>query len=899
MKTTDDRKIVRVTAVDYETREKNGTEYPLVQLTGRDVAGERFTTFVSGTEPYMYMPVDEVVPDEFREHVVRQEEGYESYDGKPLTKVVTQIPKHVEKIASEVDDDHEADIPYYRRISIDYGLSGYIKVPDEPQCHIGDIQTDVDISTVKTIEPRIFLADIEVVSRGPGSFNQMMQDFDQQITHITVWDSQSDEYICLFLDPDNEVSGGDVKTELESAAVNNQIVEELEKDIILRRYESEKALLRGFITLFENRRPDLVSGWNFIDFDWEYLLGRMKRLDEQSHDKDPGVNVHKLSDIGYCNGYQVEREADCVPAFDLMDGYKKMTVPVQGEMRSYSLDYVAKNEIGIGKIPNINVAQTYDNDRSLLTAYNIMDVVLTVVIDREQAVHEFFYELAELSQVQIYDTFSEMRLIDGYIMSRSSDQEILPSATEKDLDSNAGGLVLNPSDGVDDWVGVVDLKSLYPSCIITWNLSPETIHWYSDRKPDHDNYINIPWLPDADHADGGDFGLSEIQFDVMWADLSNEGLIPRYVKKLFPEREEMKQLRDDNEPGSDVYELFDRRQSAIKVLMNSFYGVTPNDYWRLSMEGLGDSITSSARFSLWQGKEIAESEGFDVAYGDTDSVMVSVADSDETKELAVERGHQLEEVINGRMERCVEASGLHGSHPLLDGSLHGTEKHTLVYEFEKLYRRFFQAGSKKRYAGRIIWKEGKEVNDIDLVGFESQRSDSPELTSDVQPEVIKRILDGEGFDGVSEYLQEVIGGIEDGEIERHRIALPKSLNQPLEEYGNTQTARACRFSNEHLDTDFAMSDDPWLSFVRQTPHGVPKSDVIALSWDEEIPQGYELDVEKTLERVIERPLKPILDEVNWRFTELKNGGQAQSVAETGEWENNGQAARSTADKWNW
>lgn len=592
-----------------------------------------------------------------------KEYGYESYDGKELKKVVTHIPSDVETVRKEVEDDHEADIPFYRRCSIDYGLSGYIRVPDRQRVKIHEIETDIDATEVQSIEPRVFIADIEVVRTSVGTFEQMMNDYDQPVTHITVWDSQDDEYYCLYLDRDDKVDGNDVKSYLEAESSVSRIDEELERAIHLRSFKSEEALLRGFIKLVKDCRPDLCSGWNFIDFDWDYLLGRMEQFDD--------VNQHGLSDIGYSNGYQIERKIDCLPAFDMLSGYQKMTIPIEGRKRSYSLDYVAKSEVGIGKIPDINVTEEYKENRSRLTAYNIMDVVLCVAIERDQSMHEFFMDLAELSQVQLYDTFSEMRLIDGYIMSRAGDDEILPSASEKDLPTNAGGLVLNPSDGVSDWVSVIDLKSLYPSCMLTWNLSPETIHWYEEEEPTHDEYIDVPMLPDADEADGGQFELTDIDFDVMWADLSEEGIVPRYVKQLFPERAEFKEHRNRYEPSDSEYQVYDRKQSAVKVVMNAFYGVSSMDYWRLAKEGLGDSITSTARFALWQGKEIVEEEGYEISYGDTDSCMVSIGDESESKAPVVERGRALEEVVNERIGRCVEQSGWTDVHPILDDEYMG------------------------------------------------------------------------------------------------------------------------------------------------------------------------------------------------------------------------------------
>ena len=894
-------KLIRVTAVDYENEDGE----PIVQLSGRGQDGERVTRKVEGIPPYFYAREDESWEVEGEEAVRSIQSGFESFDGIPLSRIDVQVPGNAgdrspEKNLTEAFDvTWESDIPFYRRVSIDYDLSGHIYVPDKDRCSIDEIDTDVKVTGSNIIDPRVFIADIEVLPPDGVSFDEMMEDYNGIVSHISVWDSHADEYIALHLDPEGEVDLSEVDEligEQAASAASETLSEERSRDITVRSYETEESLLNGFLTLFERRRPDLVSGWNWIDFDWDYLLGRFEQLD--------GLNEHRLSDIGWVNGYQTERKVDCLPAFDMMDAYcDKMTF---SEWRSSALDYVSKSELGVGKLPDISIVESFGEAPNELLAYNIIDTMLCVALDRQEGIHDFFYSLAELSQVQIFDTFSEMRLVDGYIMSRADDDEILPTMREKDIPENAGGLVLDPSDGVQEWVGVHDLKSLYPSAIITWNISPETINWYEDNPEPTETSLNIPWLPDADHAEGGKFTHDEIDFDEMWTDLTVEGLIPKYIRQLFPERQKRKERRNEHEPGSTLYAVWDRKQAAVKVIMNSFYGVMSNNYWRLGEYGLGDAVTSAARYTLWKGKEICVDEGQMPYYGDTDSVMISLAEPGEGKDVALRRGKELEEELNSRMDECIAASGMpEGAvHPYLGDDLHGTDRHCLVYEFEKLYRRFFQAGSKKRYAGRIVWKEGKDIDgEIDTVGFESQRSDSPELTSEVQPEVVNRILSGEGFNEVSEYIRGIISDFKQREMEMYKIALPASLGQGLHEYGNTQVARACRFSNKNLGKTWSEGDDPWIYFVKKTPAMTPGTDVIALDWDEEPPEGYELDDNAIFDRALKGPLLPILREIGWRWTEVKQGSQTQSAAEAS-WEVPEEAEDDESDEeedpgWGW
>lgn len=869
--------LMRVTAVDYT---KSDNDELIIQLTGRSENGDRMTIEVFDTIPYFYAMKDEIIDTkiEFSHSDVRDVQfNYESFDGIELGRVDVSLPGNAggsgpeEDITDYFSDTWESDIPFYRRASIDYGLSGYIRVPNKSKCSIDEIETDVDIQDDEIIEPRLFIADIEVIAKDNVPFDEIADTYDYPITHFGVWDSYADEYVILHLDPEGEVSARQVEKDLETHIDTEWLEDEWELPIKLRAYETESKLINAFIELVRSRQPDIVSGWNFVDFDWDYILNRCEKVG--------GVNRNRLSDIGYVNGYVTERMVDCLPAFDMLDAYKKMTIPFEGKKRSWSLDYVSKEEFGIGKIPEVSIFWAYENDKELLLAYNIIDVMLCVAIERKRSMHEFFLLIAELSQVQIYDVFSEMRLVDGYIMSRSDKDEVLPTQEEKDIPPNPGGLVLNPSDGVQDNIGVLDLKSLYPSCIITWNISPETIHYYEDEQPSGE-YINIPWLPDADHADGGNFTEDDIKFDVMWSDLSKEGIIPKYIKQLFPERERRKSKRNEFEPGTDAYDTWDMKQAAVKVIMNAFYGVMSNNYWRLGMSGLGDAVTSPARYTLWKGKEICESEGLDVMYGDTDSVMIKLADEGEDIDIAIDRGKRLEETLNSQMNECVEASGLRGSHPFLDDELHGNSKHCIVYEFEKLYERFFQAGTKKRYGGRIVWKEGKIVDgEIETTGFENKRSDSAELTGEAQPKVIEMILEGASFERVSEYIRDIISDIQTRQMDPYIYGLPKSLSKQLSEYGNTETAKACRYSNEHLEGDWGQNDDPWLYFIDTTPPMTPGTDAIVLSWDEDLPEGFELDLNKTIERTLESPLKPIIEEAGWKFTELKKGGQTQSASE--------------------
>lgn len=898
------KQLIRVMDLGY--REKNGEV--IVWLTGRGSDGERHHVEIEGTLPYAFVPRDYDIPDE--DYILSVEttadDGteYEGHDNLPLKKVTVTLPKHINARGDRVSclTDHipkeflyEGDIPYERRVSVDYGLSGYIRVPKGDRVHIDDIETDIDPSSVENIDPRVMMADIEAQPpslTGDRDFQDFVEDANEPIISITTYDSYSEEYLIAILDREDMVEPGEIRGYLEDHWGDHELAEQFtEADMRLVQCEDEESLLDCFIQEVEDKRPDLISGWNWVDFDHRYIINRLKR------DEFSDLTEHRLSgEVGSVGGYKTAQMIDGLPGFDMMDAYcEKMTF---SNWKSKSLDYVSNEVLGLGKVEDMSIGKEYRENRSRFLAYNIIDTQLLVAMDELNGIHEFFYQLADLSSIQIYDTFSEMRLVDGFVMSRRGPDEILPSSEEKDLGKIAGGLVLTPSNGVNEWVAVLDLKSLYPSVFITLNVSEETL----TKNPTEADF-RCPAMPESEDDVGGQITEDHISWDLddpvaMGTQTDHEGILPKYLKLLFEERSTFKAKRNQYDPDDPEYNVFDNKQAAIKVVMNSFYGVSQNAYYRLSNpvqgdDGIGSTITAGGRYVLWRGSEIMREMGYTVKYGDTDSVMIQLADEDEdvTPREVYERGMEVEEELNDRMDEVADEFGIGDEHPYLkDADLHGNDRHCLHWEFEKLYRRFLQAGTKKRYAGLPVWKEGKwyisdpdstefdiEEVDPDITGFESERSDTPEITAEIQTEVIERVLAGDQFDALSDYLSDVVGRIRNLNLPIWKIANPGVLNKPLDQYGNTPTARACRYSNREFSHDWRDGDDPWVYYVDNTPPMVSDTDVIALEWGQEIPDGFSVDTDKVIERKVKKPLEPILGETEWTFDELKTGRQMQGI----------------------
>lgn len=864
--------IARVTDLNYITNDEQ-TE-PIVRLSARGIEGANYEKEIYGTEPYLFVPEDETVPSTGK--IKRVENDYGSYDNQEIKKIVTQIPDQVSDIRELFDVTYEADVPFTRRVSVDEGLSGYIEIPEiKDKIHIDDVKTEVEDLGEDGITPRVMMADIE--TEPPENSNDWETYVDKapgKVLMLTTYDSYDDEYLCLALDEEREIDPESVRNHLEDHWEGHDNSEFYTScDIRFNRFEKEEILLRAFLDEVDDKRPDIISGWNFVDFDWKYLLNRINR-DEFKH-----LNYHRLSTLGFIKPWLDEKAVPGLPAFDMMSSYcDQMSY---GDWRSKSLDYVSGEELDAGKVEGDSIMKEYNNRRSKFMAYNLIDVQLCVGLDKKHGIHEFFYQLGDVCGCQISDTHSEMRLVESFLFTHRTDQEILPTTEEIEMDDATGGLVLQPSNGISDWVGVLDLKSLYPSTIISMNVSQETI-----TNTDYGDVV-CPNMPlNDENVPGSHITADDIDWDNgTGLSFENQGLISKYIGLLFKERDKYKEIRDGFNPDNSQYEAFDNKQRGIKVVMNSFFGVSDNKYFRLSTEGMGDVITGASRYVTWKGVQIAKDMGYSVDYGDTDSAFISLADNDEdvTEEEVIERGKELEEELNARMTEVADDFGIPEEHPYLSDDLHGTEQHTWVWELEKVARRFLQTGSKKRYSLLPIWEEGKYLDtpDPSITGYEAVRSSSPNVTTTFQTEMLRRILQDQDFEQISDYVKTFADELEKGEKSIREYGIPGVLNKAPKDYPNRPTPRACMYSNEWLGSTWQEGDNPWVVYIKDTPHSLPDTEEIAVKWsDTSVPEGFKVDYKRHIDKHLSQPMDSILELTNWSFSELRTGKKTQSAFES-------------------
>lgn len=754
-----------VARVDRSIKEPDDEpDYPVIHCFGYTEDGSPEHARITGFEPYFYAPYEEVddVTVDGHPHIKRIEvydddgEPFQSVRRERVAKVVTHVPGDVPDAREDFSNSWESDVLFSQRFITDLDVGSGLRVPttDEP----------VDVSSVETFyanyDWRIHYMDIEVDDR-----SGFPENGEQPIICITAYDNFENEYIT-WLWGEGEDEGYSEHSELHDAPAS------------VRWFDDEVSMLVDYISYVSGSNPSIITGWNSNDFDLPYFMDRCEVLTDelQSGDRD-----HRVDEVPYRAMSPMFRASHSdywgvrvkgVSCFDLLDGFAEMQF---SELDSYRLEAVADAVVGETKEQYVGtIGNLWEDDPVKLVDYNLRDVELLVEINRRQEVIAFWKEVKSLGHCQLTDAPTESTVADRYILNEYHGDVVFPrQGSQEEADEGyAGGAVFDPITGIIENVPTLDLKSLYPMSMLTLNASPET---KVDPAAYDGETIQSP---------------NGIHFRT-----DQQGLTRKVIEDLLERREAKKAERDAEDPDSEQYDIYDRQQRALKVIMNTLYGVMAWSRFRLYDQDVASAVTATGRAVLQHTAGVCEDMGHPVAYGDTDSVLLDLDDTldrDETISLCFD----IEEAINESYDEWAEAE--------LDATEHWFE-----IEFEKLYKRYFQAGSKKRYAGHIVWKEGKDVDDVDITGFQYKRSDCSKKGKEVQKESINRIVHGAPKEDVLEYVKSELDAFDNRDVLLDDIGIPEGIGSDLNDYtADTHPVRGAKMGNLLLGTTFASGSKP-------------------------------------------------------------------------------------------
>ena len=504
---------------------------------------------------------------------------------------------------------------------------------------------------------------------------------------------------------------------------------DLETDTV-KSFTGEKALLVAFFSWLNEYDPDVLIGWNVVDFDLDFLEKRCKTLSIPFALGRGGENASIIRP-------QSSRQTSIarIPGRVVLDGIQLLRLGFWNFER-FSLEHVAQELLGIGKkitnpmdrVDEIN--RMYAEEPEKLVEYNLEDCRL---------VSEIFLK-ADLLNFAVARSKLTGLTMDRYGGSVAAfDFQYLPKLHRAgfvgpDVGSNTspitspGGYVMDSQPGLYTNVLVLDFKSLYPSIIQTFCIDPLGLH-LDDKDP-------VP-------------GFKGARFS------RTTHILPGIIRQLWDEREKAKKSSHRS------------LQLAIKIIMNSFYGVLGSSGCRFYDPKLASSITLRGHELITRSKEFIEEKGYPVIYGDTDSVFVHVNDAMPEEAMAI--GNELAIELNlwwkDSLQKEMEIES------------------NLEIEFETLYTQFFMPtirgsvkGSKKRYAGLAYKNSGEEV--LEIKGLEAVRSDWTPLARTFQQEVIQRVFDGSDIEVyIRTITEEVLRKEHDSEL-----IYRKRLRKPIEEY---------------------------------------------------------------------------------------------------------------------
>ena len=553
------------------------------------------------------------------------------------------------------------------------------------------------------------------------------------------------------------------------------------RDVKLHIFDNEKNLLIAFLNYYEEVNPTILTGWNIDFFDIPYLYNRIKNVCGEGHAK-------RLSPIGqtFYSPYRQKWSFAGVSILDYINLYKNYNYGLES---SYTLNHIATKELGRGKVEyEGSLDDLFENDLEKFIEYNIVDVDLVVSMDEKLQFIELCRAICHAGFVPYEDYMFSSKYLEGACLAYLKTKGLVAPNKPKDRkekmqalrDNNEekfiGAYVKEPIVGKYDWIYDLDLTSLYPSIIMTLNISPETKigkieNWDAEHwvRGGNDRYTIV-----GTGGDKYDYTKQELTDVIKDSNLGvaangvlynqdKPGLIADILDTWFKQRVEFRKLEKQYGEAGDTekYEFYAKRQLVQKILLNSMYGVLGLPAFRFYDIDNAEAVTITGQTvikktaemaNIKYNKELGTKEDYNV-YIDTDSIYMMA------EPLVKHRYPEYKTFDQNRMAQEVNIiadetqSFLNSFYDLLAERFFCIPKDKHRFEIKKEY--ISKAGfwvAKKRYAQWMILKNGIPCDKLDVKGLDVVRSSFPKAFQDYMSGMLKDILMGKDNDYVDKKL---------------------------------------------------------------------------------------------------------------------------------------------------
>jgi DNA polymerase elongation subunit (family B) len=660
---------------------------------------------------------------------------YESMYGDRLTKVFKWEKDSGEEL-------FESDVPETTRVLVDLYQDD---VPSK-----GHIVLTFDI-------------EVEMITGLPN-----IEKAENEITSIAAYDDATKEYHVFVVDKKGKVNGKSFQKD--------------GKDVHVHIFGSERDLLMKYLTYVESVNATIWTGWNIDFFDVPYLYNRIKNVCGENQ-------ANRLSCIGktYWSPYRNRYSIAGVSIMDYIGLYKRYNFGLES---SYTLNHIATKELGRGKVEyEGSLDDLFENDLEKFIEYNITDVELVVSMDTKLQFIELSRAICHSGFTPYEDYIFSSKYLEGaclaYLKKKGlvapnkpkNHKDKLAEQAEAGEEKFIGAYVKEPIVGKYDWIYDLDLTSLYPSIIMTLNISPETkVGKIKDWDPEswvrgeNRQYTVVGKTKEFTY---NRTELEEVIKDNQLGVAANgvlytqkkPGLIADILDTWFKQRVEFRKLETKYGEAGDTekYEFYGKRQLVQKILLNSMYGVLGLVAFRFYDIDNAEAVTITGQTvikktaemaNLKYQKELSTKEDYNV-YIDTDSIYMMA------EPLVKFRYPEYKTFDQTRMAAEVNTiaeetqSFLNSFYNLLAERFFCIPKEKHRFEIKKEY--ISKAGfwvAKKRYAQWMILKNGIPCDKLDVKGLDVVRSSFPKAFQDFMAKMLKEILMGKTNEEINESLLE-------------------------------------------------------------------------------------------------------------------------------------------------
>ena len=680
-------------------------------------------------------------------HIWDDRRGYESFD---FENYAYKRDNNGDKIS--IYGDKVSKVNTWAKWDVDANNIFESDIPIETRVLVDRYSDSDEISKHHTI--LFFDIEVEVTDGLPD-----IQEAKNKITSISFYDQKIDEYYVYILDEENVIK--------QTRHENEEIIP----------FTTEKDLLVAFLNKWVEICPTIVTGWNSDGFDIPYLYTRLKRV-------LGSYEAKRLSPLGIVKFYERRNRYFIagVSCLDYLEMYKKFTFI---NLPSYTLDAVSRHELNEGKVvnPYTTLNELREKDPNLFIDYSLTDTKLVVKIDQKMNLIDLIQGISHKGHVPYEDVFFSSRWIEGAMLAYMKNHNLVaPNKKPENRklmhseDKFSGAYVKEPQVGRHEWLYDLDFTSLYPSIVMSLNISPETkvgkIEGWDAEKHlmNNDRKYEGKFLGDYIETTGDE--LDKILKDNSFAISANgvmyrvdkKGIIPQILEEWFKDKDNFDKLQTQygNKGDKEKEKYYAQRRTISKVMLNSVYGVLGLPIFRFYDLDNAEAVTTTGVNLIQYTEKIGnfyynqitgENDKDYCIYIDTDSVFFPAKPLVEKQWPDVDTNDP-EQMASAILELTAEVQNfMNSTFDYYGKQFLNIDEHKFDIKQEVIARAGFWT-TKKRYALWIVNKNGVPKDDMAFTGLDVKRSSFPVAFKKFSVEILTDILKGETQESIDNKIVE-------------------------------------------------------------------------------------------------------------------------------------------------